>query len=230
MTKNRFYLAIAIFLVSVLLVRFAAVELYTAFFYDPAKMPPTYRNITNKVSGGEEIPGAKGSDKIFGPGERGNPLYFLIDFSDSPGSNGMSGFGRFPWILLLVIPVAYYLFRRWRNRKKHKKPQAGEEWTDESFEVPAESSAPPTIEEADTRIRRAVQRLHMSLPGSRKKLPEETLSEWFERIGFASTSPVYHAHRYGELNEHTFSEFEIGRFEADVDTYLSHHPKGGTYS
>jgi len=229
MTKKRFYLAIALFLASILLVRFAAVELYTAFFYDPAKMPPAYRNITNKVSGDEEIPGAKGPDKIFGPGERGNPLYFLIDFSDSPGSNRMSGFGRFPWILLLVIPVAYYLFRRWRNRRR-KKPRTEEERTDELAEGPAETSAPPVVEEADTRIRRAVQRLHLALPSSRRKQPEETLGEWFERISFVSTSPVYHAHRYGERDEHTFSEFEIGRFEADVDAYLSHHLKGGTCS
>lgn len=240
MTKQKFYLFVPLFVVSLFCLHSLGTYLYLQFIYSPATQSEPNRIITvfeyfNPNDDNDEGPAIK-EDKEKTKKQYLIPVNLIQKLTDEKTENGGQGKPEeppFPWLLLIscttLLLIVWYF---WRNRRQKTYILLDDDEPFEKTRLQKKQTmkASPVPATPSTRVRRAVQQLHFELPRHLKKHPEETVEEWFARINFLSTSPIYHAHRYGDLEESAFSEREIDDFESDVAHFLKQHTKGGFFS
>jgi len=78
----------------------------------------------------------------------------------------------------------------------------------------------PTFE-PETQLRQMMRAFNDALSSKQKRQHQESLTEWFERIQFISSSRIiYDAHRYGSLSKEDIARTEVEQLERDMKTFL----------
>lgn len=235
MKKNKLYLLILSMLTVVLIFKFSSTYVYTNYIKEPEKKYDTFGFFERKSNGvpvkrpegdGYELKSSnqKGGSGGTAQANTNKPLGSLSGAYEGMLSATKSGLIP-ALILLLGISIFFY------RRRKRKNNQQSTQIFDEVMHDP---SVPPSsvsgktvtplsnpIFEPETQLRQMMRAFNDALSSKQKRQHQESLTEWFERIQFTSSSRIiYDAHRYGSLSKEDIARTEVEQLERDMKTFL----------
>ncbi|WP_393964429.1 hypothetical protein [Exiguobacterium sp. S22-S28] len=235
MKKNKLYLLILSVLTVVLIFKFSSIYVYTNYIKEPEKKYDTFGFFERKSNGvpvkrpegdGYELRSSNQKDGSGGTAQANTnkPLSSLSGAYDGMLSATKSGL--IP-ALILLLGISIFFYRRRSRKNTQQSTQIFDEvMNDLSVHQSNESGQPGTPLSnstfgSETQLRQMMRAFNDALSSKQKRQHQESLTEWFERIQFISSSRIiYDAHRYGSLAKEDITRTEVEQLERDMKTFL----------
>ena len=235
MKKNKLYLLILSMLTVVLIFKFSSTYVYTNYIKEPEKKYDTFGFFERKSNGvpvkrpegdGYELKSSnqKGGSGGTAQANTNKPLGSLSGAYEGMLSATKSGL--IP-ALILLLGISSFFYRRRKRKNNQQSTQIFDEVMHDPYVHPSSESGKTvtplsnTIFEPETQLRQMMRAFNDALSSKQKRQHQESLTEWFERIQFTSSSRIiYDAHRYGSLSKEDIARTEVEQLERDMKTFL----------